>query len=154
MRLVISLCALLLMGVVESGQAGSREIVNISKVEFATVVNVRRLSHQDLVDDKRHGWRLYRHALLGGELGGRYGKGSLSDVGGVLDAVLQHNQSSTREVRLTGRDEISLMELSVVRDNGVRNTIIMQFSAKDIYRPQDHIRLVHCDDGVLVDKML
>ena len=149
-------CALLLLWAtgVDLAEAKGREIVNISKVEFATVINVRRLSHQDLVTDQRHGWRLYRHALLDGELGGRYGKGASPDTGGVLDAVVRHNQSRTREVRLTGRDEIGLVELSVRRDNGTRHTIIMQYSAKDIYRPKDYVRLVYCDDGVLVDKML
>ena len=149
-------CALLLLWMASPNPAVAkgREIVNISKVEFATVINVRRLSHQDLLTDQRHGWRLYRHALLDGELGGRYGKGAALDTGSVLDAVVRHNQSRTREVRLAGRDEISLVELSVRRDNGTRNTIIMQFSAKDIYRPKDHVRLVYFDDGVLVDKML
>lgn len=145
---------LILLWLSPSSSLRAEETVNISKVEFATVFNVRRLSQQDLVADQRRGWSLFRNAWLGGALGYRYNIQASQDIGSVLDAVLQHNKSRHQQAMLVGRDEISLVELIVTRKNGKQNTIILQFRAKDIYRPKDEIRLVHFDMGVFVDKLM
>jgi hypothetical protein len=70
----------------------AEQAMTISKVESATVFNVRLLSEQDLERDQRHDWRLLSKSLLSGVLGYQFGDGSVVDVKQILNAILLSNK--------------------------------------------------------------
>ncbi|NRA85771.1 MAG: hypothetical protein HRU22_18945 [Gammaproteobacteria bacterium] len=132
----------------------AEQTISISKVESATVFNIRHLSEQDLIRDQRHQWRLFGKSLLSGVLGYQYGKGSAVDVKFVLDSILSHNQQMKSSNLLASAEKIRLLEMVVTLASGVRKTIILPLQKDQVYRSNDKIRLVHFETGVFIDRVL
>ncbi|NRA71730.1 MAG: hypothetical protein HRU24_11960 [Gammaproteobacteria bacterium] len=154
MKRLIILFFLMVSLVIPINNAVAEEIINITKVESATVFNIRRLSEKDLLRDQRHDWRLFSKSLLSGVLGYQYGSGSAMDVKNVLDAVLAHNQKISNANQLLSVEKIKLLEMVVRLPNGVQKTIIIPLQKNQVYRPNDKVRLVHFETGVFIDRVL
>ena len=135
-------------------QLNAEQVINITKIESATVFNIRYLTEQDLKRDQRHEWRLYGRSLLSGVLGYQYGEGSAFDVKTVLDSILSHNRQHKQSNLLVSAGKIKLIEMIVTLADGNKRTIILPLEKNQIYRSNDKIRIVHFETGVFVDRIL
>jgi len=134
--------------------ASAEQVMTISKVESATVFNVRLLSQQDLLRDQRHNWRLFSQSLLSGVLGYQFGKGSAIDIKQVLDEILLQNKRQSRHEFNNENQQIKLIELDVTLSSGLKKTIILPLQKDQVYRSKDRLRLVHFETGVFIDRVL
>lgn len=130
------------------------QTISITKVESATVFNIRQLNEQDLIRDQRHNWRLLGKSLLSGVLGYQYGGGSAINVKNVLDSILMHNQSLSQSNQLASVDKIRLVEMTVTLSTGNKKTIILPLQKDQVYRANDKVRLIHFETGIFIDRVL
>ena len=132
----------------------AEQVMTISKVESATVFNVRLLSEQDLRRDQRHNWRLFGESLLGGVLGYQFGEGSAVDIKQVLDAILLKNKRARLRDLGDISQQVKLIEMIVILSSGVRKAIILPLQKDQVYRNKDRLRLVYFETGVFIDRVL
>jgi len=132
----------------------AEQVMTISKVESATVFNVRLLSEQDLRRDQRHNWRLFGESLLGGVLGYQFGEGSAIDIKQVLDAILLKNKRARQRNLGDISQQVKLIEMIVILSSGVRKAIILPLQKDQVYRNKDRLRLVYFETGVFIDRVL
>ena len=132
----------------------AEQTMTISKVESATVFNVRLLSEQDLERDQRHDWRLLSKSLFSGVLGYQFGDGSAVDVKQILDAILLSNKRLEQGGSQAFIGRVRLLEMTVTLSDGTKTTILLPLQKNQVYRTNDQLRLVHFETGVIIVRVL
>ena len=64
------------------------EAVPVEKVLFGSVMSVRTINQETLIQDKNNGWHTFGGALIGGVIGHQFGGGSGRDVATILGAII------------------------------------------------------------------
>ena len=126
--------------------------VPVEKVLFGSVLSVRNITEQELIQDKHSGWKTFGGALIGAAIGNQFGSGSGRDVATVLGAIVGGSVASNSQSRVRQRS-IQLVELMIRVESGDEYMVVQDRDSKMLFNPKDDIRLIYLKDGsVRVDK--
>ena len=129
--------------------------VPVEKVLFGTVISTRKISQEELIQDKNSGWKTFGGALIGGAIGNQFGGGSGRDIATVLGAVIggrianNNSQGQTVVVRL-----VELMvEIDCPEKQCQQYMVIQDYDQHMVFYHQDAVRMVYLANGnVRIDK--
>lgn len=129
--------------------------VPVEKVLFGTVISARNISHEELIQDKNRGWKIFGGALIGGAIGNQFGDGSGRDIATVLGAVIggavtnNRSQGKTVTIRL-----VELMiEVDCTEQQCQQFMVIQDYDSKMIFQNKDALRMIYLANGnVRIDK--
>lgn len=126
--------------------------VPVEKVLFGTVLSVRNISQETLIQDKRNDWHTFKGALIGGVIGHQFGGGSGKDVATILGAMIGssmvNNHPNQPQKRL-----IQLVELMIKVDSGEQFMVIQELDNQMIFHSNDKVRMVYlANNTVRIDK--
>ncbi len=128
--------------------------VPVEKVLFGKVQSVRKITRQELVEDKNQGWKVFGGALLGGAIGNQFGGGHGRDITTILGAVIggsmaNRNNPQHKQVRIV------LVELMIKIDNGKQYMVVQDYDQSMVFNQGDAIRLIYLEGGsVRIDKQM
>ncbi|MBT1445829.1 glycine zipper 2TM domain-containing protein [Shewanella sp. JM162201] len=128
------------------------QAVPVEKVLYGDVVSVRRITEQELVEDRHQGWRTFGGALLGGVIGHQFGGGSGQDVATVLGAL-----AGGALAHRAGGDyyrEYSLVELMIRQEDGTQVMVLQDEDPRMAFQSGDEVRVVYLVGSVRVDKAM
>jgi outer membrane lipoprotein SlyB len=126
--------------------------VPVEKVLFGTVMSVRNINQEELIQDRNNGWHTFGGALIGGVIGNQFGGGSGKDVATILGAIIggsmandSHNQPKKILIRL--------VELLIKVEGGERFMVIQDFDKQMVFHTTDKVRIIYlANNTVRVDK--
>ncbi len=129
--------------------------VPVEKVLFGSVISVRNISQEELIQDKNSGWKTFGGALVGGVIGNQFGDGHGRDIATILGAVIgssvanNKNQSKAIVIHL-----VELMiEVECAEQQCQRFMVIQDYDQQMIFHRQDAIRMIYLANGnVRIDK--
>lgn len=129
--------------------------VPVEKVLFGSIVSVRSISQEELIEDKNSGWKTFGGALIGGVIGNQFGGGSGQDIATILGAVIggsvanKHNQG-----KIVVHNLVELMiEVECAELHCQQFMVIQDYDQSMVFHKQDQVRMVYLADGnVRIDK--
>tara|TARA_B100000809_G_C14872579_1_gene436092 strand:- start:11 stop:484 length:474 start_codon:yes stop_codon:yes gene_type:complete len=128
--------------------------VPVEKVLFGKVHSVRNITEQEIIEDKRKGWKVFGGALVGGAIGSQFGSGSGRNVATILGALLGGSISQNNNPRFHIKT-IRLVELMIKTDKGKEFMVIQDLDSKMVFQRNDAIRLIYLANGsVRIDKQM
>ncbi len=158
MRIILnSILFLALTGLISSpalAQYERNKAVPVEKVLFGKIDSVRNISQEELVNDRKNGWKTFGGALIGGVIGNQFGGGSGQDIATVLGAIIggsiAHNsQNSQRKIIQR------IVELMITTSDGKQYMVIQDYDQHMLFQTDDKVRIVYLSNGyVRVDKQL
>lgn len=126
--------------------------VPVEKVLFGTVISVRNISQEALIQDKNNGWHTFGGALMGGVIGHQFGGGSGKDVATILGAMIGSTMSNNRHNQ-PKKVLVRLVELMIKVDSGEQFMVIQDFDNQMIFHSNDNIRMIYlANSTVRIDK--
>jgi outer membrane lipoprotein SlyB len=128
--------------------------VPVEKVLFGKVQSVRNITEQEIIEDKRRGWKVFGGALVGGAIGSQFGSGSGRNVATILGALLggSLSQNNNRQFHIK---TIRLVELMIKTDKGKEFMVIQDLDSRMVFQRNDAIRLIYLANGsVRIDKQM
>lgn len=147
---------ILVMGLLLStgavAQYERNKAVPVQQVLFGSVVSVRNITEQELVQDKSNGWKTFGGALLGGVIGNQFGGGSGRTAATILGSmiggsIVHNNQQKTRVV------DYQLVEMMIKTESGEQFMVVQDRDQNMLFSQGDNVRLVYLSDNtVRVDK--
>lgn len=130
------------------------EAVPVDQVLFGTVTSVRHITETELIQDRKHGWKVFGGALVGGTIGNQFGSGSGRALTTILGAMLggsmadSHNPSSHQI-------SVQLVELMITVEDGSEYMVVQDLDPSMLFQAQDKIRMIYLSDGsVRIDKQM
>lgn len=149
-------CIILLAGYVSPTLADYQrnEAVPVEKVLFGKVTSVRNISETELIEDSRHGWKVFGGALIGGTIGNQFGSGSgrvlTTILGAMLGGSLANNHPPSAQYV-----NIQLVELMIRIDDGSEYMVVQDLDPAMVFHAEDKIRMIYLADGsVRIDKQM
>ncbi|WP_372873452.1 glycine zipper 2TM domain-containing protein [Shewanella sp.] len=124
----------------------------VEKVLYGELVSVRRVTQQELVEDRHSGWRTFGGALLGGVIGHQFGGGSGQDVATVLGALVGGAVANR-----AGGDyyrQLHLIELMIRQEDETQIMILQDEDSRMPLQAGDEVRVVYLQGMVRVDKAM
>ncbi len=126
--------------------------VPVEKVIFGSVISVRHISQEELMQDKDSGWHTFGGALIGGVIGHQFGDGSGRDVATILGALIgsaiTSNGANQEKVKVS-----QLVELMIEVDSGEQYMVIQDLDKQMLFSANDKIRMIYLANAtVRVDK--
>ena len=129
--------------------------VPVEKVLFGTVVSARKISQEELIEDKASGWKTFGGALIGGLIGNQFGGGSGQTVATVLGAVIGGriaNNNSQGQVVVVRLVEL-MIEINCSEQQCQQYMVIQDYDQQMVFHHQDAVRMIYLADGnVRIDK--
>ena len=150
--LTIAMCALLTLSAPSFANYERNKAVPVQQVLFGDVKSVRKITEQELVQDKNNGWKTFGGALLGGVVGNQFGGGSGRTVATILGSVIggsaAHNNQQKSYYKQT-----HLVELLIQVENGDQYMVVQDQDQSMRFSKGDNVRLVYLSDNtVRVDR--
>lgn len=128
--------------------------VPVEKVLFGKVQSVRKITQQELIEDKNQGWKVFGGALVGGAIGNQFGRGFGRDITTILGAIIGGSIAGDNNPQYKA-ETIVLVELMIKIDDGKTYMVVQDFDQNMSFHPQDEIRLIYLEGGsVRVDKQM
>jgi outer membrane lipoprotein SlyB len=128
--------------------------VPVEKVLFGKVYSVRNITHQELIEDKSKGWKVFGGALIGGAIGSHFGSGSGRDVATVLGALLGGSIADNKHPQYRQKI-LHLVELMIKTDQGKEFMVVQDLDNRMLFQRNDAIRMVYLANGsVRIDKQM
>jgi outer membrane lipoprotein SlyB len=128
--------------------------VPVEKVLFGKVQSVRNITEQEIIEDKRRGWKVFGGALVGGAIGSQFGSGSGRNVATILGALLGGSLSNNNNPQYHIKT-IRLVELMIKTDEGKEFMVIQDLDSRMVFQRSDAIRLIYLANGsVRIDKQI
>ena len=149
---ILSLCFLLFYSTGAHANYDRNKAVPVEKVLFGSVISVRNISHEELIQDKKNGWHTFGGALIGGVIGNQFGGGSGRDVATILGAIIggsiANNRQSQPEKVIT-----YLVELMIETDSGDQFMVIQDYDNSMVFYSKDKVRMIYlANSTVRIDK--
>lgn len=151
-----ALCSLMLTIASIPGVVGAayerNQAMPVEKVLYGELLSVRRVTQQELVQDRHSGWRTFGGALLGGVIGHQFGGGSGQDVATVLGALVGGALANR-----AGGDyyrELQLIELMIKQEDDTQIMILQDEDPGMPLQAGDEVRVVYLQGMVRVDKAM
>ena len=151
---ILLISALLFMAYLPFANADydRNKAVAVEQVLFGKISSVRNISQEQLLADKKNGWKTFGSALIGGVIGHQFGGGSGQDIATVLGAIIggsvAHNRQQQQQTII-----IQLVELMITIDSGKQFMVIQDYDSTMPFNADDAIRLIYLEGGtVRVDK--
>lgn len=116
--------------------------VPVEKVIFGTVLSVRNIYQEELVQDKDNGWHTFGGALVGGIIGNQFGGGSGKDIATILGAMVGGSVASNRH-KQPKRIVLQLVELMIKAESGEQFMVIQDLDKQMIFHPSDKVRMIY-----------
>jgi len=154
--LLTSLSLLLLFSTSISARYERNKAMPVEKVVFGTIVSIRNIKQEELVEDKNKGWRTFGAALIGGVIGNQFGGGRGRDVSTVLGAIIGssavHNNNSSNKKVTVHLVEL-MIEVDCLEQRCSQFMIIQDYDQHMVFHNQDAVRMVYLANGtVRIDK--
>jgi outer membrane lipoprotein SlyB len=128
--------------------------VPVEKVLFGQVLSVRHITEQELIRDKKKGWKTFGGALIGGAIGNQFGKGSGRDVATILGAVIGGSIAYDTHPKYH-QQTLHLVELMIKVNNGDEYMVIQDLDQRMLFQAKDAIRMIYLANGsVRIDKQI
>ena len=132
--------------------------VPVEKVLFGKVISVRDITEEELIQDKKNGWKTFGGALVGGVIGNQFGGGSGKDIATVLGAIIggsiANNQQTKQRVKVTHLVEL-MIEVNGTTQTGEQFMVIQNYDNQMVFHHNDAVRMVYLANGrVRIDKRL
>lgn len=126
--------------------------VPVEKVLFGTVMSIRNINQEELLQDKNNGWHTFGGALIGGVIGNQFGGGSGKDVATILGAIIGGSMANDRHSQ-PKKVLIKLVELLIKTESGERFMVIQDFDKQMIFHSTDKVRMIYlANNTVRIDK--
>jgi len=128
--------------------------VPVEKVLFGKVNSVRHITQEELVKDKRNGWKVFGGALIGGVIGNQFGGGSGQDIATILGALIGGSIANNQQ---NGQHKVikRIVELLIRVDDGKQYMVIQDYDSQMLFQSGDAVRLIYlANNYVRVDKQL
>ena len=126
--------------------------VPVEKVLFGTVMSVRNINQEELIEDKNNGWHTFGGALLGGVIGNQFGGGSGKDVTTILGAIIGSSIANNRHNQ-PKKVLLRLVELMIKVEGGEQFMVIQDFDNQMIFHSKDKVRMIYlANNTVRIDK--
>lgn len=129
------------------------EARTVNKIVFGDVDSVRYISHQEVINSQRNGWKTLLGGVVGGLIGNQFGGGTgrevATAVGVVAGAGIAHNRQPVQKVV-----DYRLVELLIKAEDGRLIDVIQDVDQQMIFQRGDSVRILYFDEGVRVDKVL
>ena len=130
--------------------------VPVEKVLFGKILSVRNITEEELIQDKKNGWKTFGGALVGGVIGNQFGGGSGRDIATVLGVIvggsMANNQQSSSHIEVSYLVEL-MIEVSGTEQAGEQFMIIQDYDNQMVFHHNDAIRMVYLTNGrVRIDK--
>ena len=84
--IAVIMCALLTLSAPTFAKYERNKAVAVQKVLFGDIKSVRNISEQELIQDKKNGWKTFGGALIGGVIGNNVTKNV--ENGGAAGAII------------------------------------------------------------------
>lgn len=128
--------------------------VPVEKVLFGEVLSVRNITEQELIQDKKSGWKTFGGALIGGAIGNQFGSGSGRGVATILGAIIGGSMAHDRNPQYREKT-LLLVELMIKVDNGDEYMVIQDLDHRMLFQRQDAVRMIYLANGtVRIDKQM
>ena len=153
--LLLTSLSLLLFSTSISANYERNKAMPVEKVLFGTIVSIRNINQEELVEDKSKGWRTFGGALIGGVIGNQFGSGRGRDVSTVLGAII--GSSTVKNNNSNKKITVHLVELMVEVDCTEQRCsqfmVIQDYDQHMLFHNQDAVRMVYLANGtVRIDK--
>lgn len=116
--------------------------VPVEKVIFGTVLSVRNIYQEELIQDKDNGWHTFGGALVGGIIGNQFGGGSGKDIATILGAMVGGSVASNRH-KQPKKIVLQLVELMIKAESGEQFMVIQDLDKQMIFHPSDKVRMIY-----------
>ncbi len=129
--------------------------VPVEKVLFGNVLSVRNISQEELVKDRKSGWKTFGGALIGGVIGNQFGGGSGKDIATVLGTIAGGAMAKNhRQGKVVTTWLVELMiEVECAQRQCQQFMVIQDFDPQMVFNSQDAVRMVYLANGnVRIDK--
>jgi outer membrane lipoprotein SlyB len=128
--------------------------VPVEKVLFGKVYSVRKITQQELTEDKSKGWKVFGGALLGGAIGNQFGSGSGRDVATILGAIIGGSIADNKHPQYRQKT-LHLVELMIKTDQGKEFMVVQDLDNRMLFQRNDAIRMIYLANGsVRIDKQM
>lgn len=156
MKKFISFCLsciiLLSLNVAIAHDYQRNKAVPVEQVLFGSIISVRNITEQELVEDKNKGWKVFGGALLGGVIGNQFGGGSGRDIATVLGAIIGGSAVNNNNPQYHEKT-IKLVELMIKTEQGQEFMVVQDIDSFMIFNRDDKVRMVYLANGyVRIDK--
>lgn len=153
MRVItLLMCTLLTISAPTFANYERNKAVPVQQVLFGDVKSVRNITEQELVNDKKNGWKTFGGALLGGVVGNQFGGGSGRTIATVLGSIIGGSIANNTQQKSHYR-ETRLVELMIKTENGEQFMVVQDLDHTMHFNKGDKVRLVYLSDNtVRVDK--
>lgn len=126
--------------------------VPVEKVLFGSVMSVRNIDQEELIQDKNNGWHTFGGALIGGVIGNQFGGGSGKDVATILGAVIGGSMANNRHNQ-PKKVVIRLVELMIKVESGEQFMVIQDYDKQMVFHSSDKVRMIYlANNTVRIDK--
>tara|TARA_R110001592_G_scaffold100022_1_gene284328 strand:- start:5084 stop:5578 length:495 start_codon:yes stop_codon:yes gene_type:complete len=126
--------------------------VPVEKVLFGTVMSVRNINQEELIQDKNNGWHTFGGALIGGVIGNQFGGGNGKDVATILGAIIGGSMANNRHNQ-PKKVLLRLVELMIRVEGGEQFMVIQDFDNQMIFHSKDKVRMIYlANSTVRIDK--
>lgn len=124
------------------------QAVPVQQVLFGKVESVRKITEQEIVEDKADGWKVFGGALVGGLIGNQFGDGSGQVAAAFLGAIIggkiaEQNNRGYRE------RTIELIEMMILTENDGEFMVIQDIDEQMSFSTGDRVRLVYLKNGTV-----
>lgn len=154
-RQLLTLIMLIFVSVVSNAEQYQRnKAVPVEKVLFGKVLSVRNITEQELIKDKKNGWKVFGGAVLGGVIGHQIGQGSGQDIATILGVLIGASMSNDQPPKQ--REKIyRLVELMIKVEDGQEYMVVQERDPVMLFAKQDEIRMVFlANNSVRIDKRM
>lgn len=146
--LCLIVCTLLVFSAPSYAQYERNKAVPVEKVLFGKIQTVRNITEQQLVQDKRNGWKTFGGALLGGVVGNQFGGGSGRTVATILGSMIGGNIAHNQQ-QASRYQNRQLVELLIQVENGEQFMVVQDLDPKMRFHQGANIRLVYLTNNTV-----
>jgi outer membrane lipoprotein SlyB len=119
---------------------------------FGDIKSVRKITEQELIQDKKNGWKTFGGALVGGVIGNQFGGGSGRAIATILGSVIGGSVANNSQ-QGSYYKQTQLVELLIQVENGDQFMVVQDLDQGMRFHKGDNVRLVYLGDNtVRVDK--
>lgn len=150
--IAVIMCALLTLSAPTFAKYERNKAVAVQKVLFGDIKSVRNITEQELIQDKKNGWKTFGGALIGGVIGNQFGGGSGRTAATILGSVIGGSVAHNRQ-QGSHYNQYHLVELMIKVENGEQFMVVQDKDSQMTFNTGDSVRLVYLSDNtVRVDK--
>ena len=150
--IAVIVCVLLTLSAPSFAKYERNKAVAVQKVLFGDIKSVRNIIEQELIQDKKNGWKTFGGALVGGVIGNQFGGGSGRAIATILGSVIGGSVANNSQ-QGSYYKQTQLVELLIQVENGDQFMVVQDLDQGMRFHKGDNVRLVYLGDNtVRVDK--